>query len=155
MTRKFSPAQMKYMKAKAMHETIVNLEKQCKEKVLEQNDFWSVPVEGIDEKTERILKPGYDFTMSDKDFIEYCKLAREQYQAIGIETPDYNTSPTYKSRPALKKAERELIEWGWLILRSHPKYSAVAAGIENLKKEITHNTEIREKVIDLTLSLVA
>jgi len=155
MKRKFAPVQMDYMKAKAMQETVTSIEKECKIKVLAANTFYNVPLEGQD--IERILDPISDFEMSDTDFTTYCKLFKDECTLRGALTPDFDTTVDYQTRPALRKAEKELIHWGHDQIKQLPQYKGknkkllldLFAKVDELR--MSHYNEL----IDLTMHLQA
>jgi hypothetical protein len=102
----FEKAQVNYIKAKVNNDNIEEIAKECKQKVLNENVF-------LEEETEeRILKPNADFLMGESDFEQYCKLVYEQELKRGLEVPSFDTTANYQTRPALLKAENELLEMG-------------------------------------------
>lgn len=102
----FEKAQVNYIKAKVSNDNIEEIAKECKQKVLKENIF-------LEEETqERIIKPNSDFLMSDSDFEKYCRLVHEEEIKRGLEVPTWDTTANYQTRPALLKAENELLEMG-------------------------------------------
>lgn len=152
MIKRLSPAQASYIKAKAAYDTVKQIELEVKTNVLAENKFYTDPREG--EEPERIIKPSWDFLMSDEDFTQYCKLTFESYKKNGVDLPDYNTSPEYKVRNELRDAEQALIEWGMSVIKTLPQYKAQEKLIEQLKEAITYDMKIRDKVIELTLMVI-
>jgi hypothetical protein len=158
MKRKFSPAQMNYMKAKAYHETIKDIEAKVKTKVLAEQVYMSedVIVDGeLLEKSHRITRPTADFMMSETDFTEYCKLCFEKYKKAGLDVPDYNTTPDYKSFQALKEAEKALIEWGYSVIQKLPQYKNNEKDLAMLKERSSWDLKVRDKLIELTMMCAA
>ena len=160
MKRKFAPVQTKYMKAKAMHETIKKLEKQAEVKILRENIFYSeLSAEEIalGEKVERITNPNGAFMMNESDFTTYCKLTHDEYTRLGIEVPDYNTTADHQSRKALNKAEKDLIHWGHEQVKGLPQFQGKhKQSIQDLYLKADElMIEHRNELIDLTMHLQA
>jgi len=157
MKKLFAPAQIKYMEAKAMHETIKKLEKQAKVKILRENLFYTKLIEeeiALGEKVERILDPISDFRMSEEDFITYCKLTHAEYIRLGINVPDYNTTADHKSRKDLRNAQKELLEWGHNQVKKLPQYKNCQKEIQNLFARANElRAEQLEELINLTLKV--
>lgn len=152
--RKFSPAQQAYIQAKAEHDTLEKLAEKIQIQVLAKHEFYTEPDDDT-EQPERITHPMSDYRMSDDDFIRYLKLCYAEYQKHGIAPKGYDTVVTHEAWLKLKKAEQDLIEWGYSILRKMPEYKKHANDLEALKEHIKYNIEAREKLIDLTLQLSA
>jgi hypothetical protein len=112
---KLSKAQKNYMVAKANYETVCQIEKECKTKVLTENVFFVS--EEWEERGSRITDPIIDYLMNDARFRQYFRLCYEEYLKNGIAAEDYLTCPTYKPFQALLKAEKELIDWSYKGLR--------------------------------------
>lgn len=146
---RFSPAQLNYMDAKKKHEEIKEIEINIKTLVLSENVFMTEPEEG--EVSERILAKISDYRMSESDFERYLKLCFAGYKKAGLDVPSWDISPTYKSFPVLKQAEKELIDWGCSVMKKLPQYKMFAAELDNLKEIISWNLEVRQKAIDITL----
>jgi len=157
--RKFSKAQKDYIKALAMYETAIELEKECKAKVLAKNIFYSEPFEcGIPARShpaERILDPRSDFEMKEADFDTYCKLCFEEYKKAGIAPEDYQKAADWPYKKTLMDAEEALIGWGWSMLRKQPQWMKVGKTLDDFRGKLKFHLEIRKQVIDLTMKLPA
>ena len=107
----FNKAKKHYNRIKAEHERIKSIDEQSKIKVLTENQFYSEPLDLEDGRiipSERITEPNSDFTMSESDFIVYCKLVYAENIKAGLDTPDYETTVDYKIRKELKQAENAI-----------------------------------------------
>ncbi len=153
MARRFHPIQSAYMKAKAMYETVREIENECKAKVLASREFYTEPDEN--EVPERITSPSGDFMMNDSDFTVYCQLVWEELKKHNVRVPDYNTTADYETRPALREAEKTLIDWGYAQMKKLPQYKSNAKELARLHEVALSRIEIKEKIIDLALKLQA
>jgi hypothetical protein len=151
--RKPSKAQQNYMIAKANHEAVCQIEKECKTKVLTENVFFVS--EEWEERGSRITDPIIDYLMNDADSDKYFRLCYEEYLKNGIAAEDYLTCPTYKPFQALLKAEKELIDWSYKGLRKLPQWGRYAAVLEPFKDKLDYHLDIKKQVIDLAMRLSA
>ena len=154
--RKFSAARTVYMMARAKHETICEIEKEVKTRILADNIFMSEEVEFENGRTipsERILDPNADFMMNEEDSHKYWRICHDEYTKAGLVIPDYLTTPTFESFPALKKAEKDLIEWGYSLMKKLPQYKTHEKDLEMLKERASWDMETRDKMIDLTMNI--
>ena len=138
-------ARRNYLTAKAKYETVLRLKKECQEKVLNENEFYTTEGEEVN-----LLN---DYLMTDKDSIKYWKLCFEEYKSIGLNPKHYDDVIDYPYSVQLRKAEDNLIEWGKSKIEKFVAYQMNVKDIERLYKEIKHNFKIREKVINLTMSI--
>lgn len=136
LKKSLNTAQDNYIKAKAENQVIEEIAKECKLKILNENEFFQCDESGI--KTDkRILKETRDFMMRDSDFKNYCKLVYNEYIKRGLEVPNYNTTANYISLPKLIKAEKELFEIGISIIpEENRKYLRRAFNIITKRDEI-------------------
>lgn len=153
--RNFSPAQQNYMKAKALYETVKEIEAECKTKVLQEHKFYVEEQEDRYNRLDhgRILKPNSDFLMSESDFDSYCKLCFDEYKKAGLDPEHYNAVVSWPYREALNKSENDLIDWGWSILRTLLKWNEVAQTLEDFRSKLGHNLKVRQQVVDLTMKI--
>jgi GNAT superfamily N-acetyltransferase len=154
MNRKFSPAQMAYMKALAAYETVRDIEKECKLKVLSEHEFFPVPEWG---EVERIpaTEPITDYLMSDSDFEKYCKLVYAEYQKRGIAGKDHYAVPSWPYHKALMDAENALIEWTYEVLRTKPEWKIYGEMLEEFRGKLAHHLQIKKQVVELAMRLAA
>jgi hypothetical protein len=150
--RKFSPAQLNYMEAMALYQTISGIEEECKIKVLAENVFYTAPEWG---ENRRITSPKSDYLMTDTDSETYFNLTFIEYQKRGIAPKDCHTVASWEAQKAFMQAERELIEWGYSIMRILPEWKKVGKELEAFKDVLDYHLEIRKQVIDLTMKLQA
>ena len=138
-------AKRNYLTAKAKYEIVLRLKKECQEKVLSENEFYTTEGEKVN-----LLN---DFLIDDDNFTKYLKLCFEEYKNVGLNPKHYNNAIDYPYMTQLRKAEDDLIEWGKLKIEKFVAYQMNVKDIERLYKEIKHNFKIREKVINLTMSI--
>lgn len=138
--------QGEYIKIKAEHETIKQIEEQCKIKVLQENEFYTSDYE-VGEEKERILSSKSDFRMNDEDFIEYCKLTHTEYLKNGLDVPNYETTADYKTAPTLRKLEDELIKIGIDIVVEKEKSNRAEL------QKIANHWKYKYELLDLILKL--
>lgn len=111
---------------------------------MKENIFVSDDTDPV-EPGKRILSHVGDFTMSETDFERYCKLVWAEQIKAGLNVPDWNTTEDWETRPALRKAENGLIDFG---LNNIPVS-------EETKKKMKMDYVTREKMIDLAMRLDA
>lgn len=122
MKKRLETLQMNYILAKAENETVKEIDKESREKILAEHAFY-------DTKTDkRITNPDHAYCMGDTEFEEYCKLAHEERTRRGLNIPDWNTTADYKTRKALKKAEDDLIRFSIDIVPEGLKSNIADAG---------------------------
>lgn len=138
-------AKKNYQTAKVNYEMVLKLKKECQEKVLSENEFYTTEGEKVN-----LLN---DFLIDDDNFVKYLKLCFEEYKNAGLNPKHYNNAIDYPYMTQLRKAEDNLIEWGKSKIKKLAAYQLNAKDLENLYKEIKHNFKIREKVINLTMSI--
>lgn len=138
LIREFNKTRSAYIKAKWAYETTVIIEKQCKVKVLNDNIFYT------EDSKERIIDYKSDFRMNDEDSEKYFKLVYEEEIKRGLDVPDYNTTVTYKTFPALKKAEDDLLNIGLYTIPENER--------ESIKKTFNH-WKYRYEVLNLMVKL--
>lgn len=136
--KEFNKARSEYIKAKAVHEATEQIEKECKQKVLQENEFLT------EDSQERITDYKSDFRMNDEASERYFKLVYEEETKRGLNIPDYNTAATYKTFPALKKAEDDLLNIGI--------YTIPETERESIKKTFNH-WKYRYEVLNLMVKL--
>jgi len=149
--KKMSTIQKRYAKALAAQRVVKEIEATVKTKILSENIF-NVSSEWRPDETGRVTSPASDFLMSDEDFQIYSKLVHNEYANHGLKIPSDNT-PDYKTAPALRKAEKELIEWGFSIIKKDPRAIKAIGELETLSEAITWDMKVRDQVIDLTMRL--
>lgn len=149
MKRQFSKEQNDYIVAKAALETVKDLDKHCRLRILKDNSYF---MEGT---KERILSPEKDFMMSERKFYEYCQQVHQEHKKAGLKPKDYNHVITYEYEEALRTAEFALIEWSLEVIKVLPEYKKHVSDIETLKAEIERNYSIRKKVVDMAMKLTA
>lgn len=132
-----------YLTAKAKYETVLRLKKECQEKVLNENEFYTTEGEKVN-----LLN---DYLMSDNDSIKYWKLCFTEYKNAGLNPRNYDDVIDYRYQEELRKAEDNLIEWGKSKIKGLTAFKLNAKDLEYLYKGIKYNLEIREKVINLTM----
>lgn len=138
-----------YFKALAYHETIKEIEKESKIKVLADHVFLvekGFTGRGI-QNGERITDHTEDFLMSDEDFTRYCKLVYEEEKKQGLNKLDYNTTADYESRKLLKMAEECLLDFS---IKISPK--KIQGTLEKAKTHWKHRKEMLDLVLKLDLS---
>lgn len=133
-----------YLEAKVRYKMVLNLKRQCQEKILSENEFYTTEGEKVN-----LLN---DFLMVKDDFTKYLKLCFEEYKNVGLNPKHYNKVIDYPYMTQLRKAEDNLIKWGKSKIQKLAAYKLNVEDIERLYKEINHNFKIREKVIKLTMS---
>ena len=140
-------AQKEYILAKAHNDNVKRIEEESKVKVLSENKFYTADHEEAGEKEQRILKSNGDYHMSESDFTKYCKLCLVEYLKNGLDVPNYNTTPNYKTSKELKQAENKIIKIGIDIIVIKEN-----ANREEYNK-IANHWKYREELIDLILRL--
>ncbi len=97
--------QREYRTAKTEHERTEKISQSSKNKILRENIF-------ADELTgERILCHKSDFMMDDESFRTYCDLVFAETTRRGLVIPNADTTADYKTRPALRQAEENLLDF--------------------------------------------
>lgn len=151
-----------YLIAGAYHETVKKIDRDSKQAVLDAHVFKISSEEKETRKkykeenlSEHITRPEDDYLMSDEDFKVYSKLVHKERTKRGLKVeswtdsrgqtvPAWNTTSDYKSREALKKAEKDFLEVVFKILP------------EKMSKEFRdsmHFLDVKKKVLDLSLRL--
>ena len=138
-------AKRNYLTAKAKYETVLKLKKECQEKVLNENEFYTTEGEKVN-----LLN---DFLIDDDNFTKYLKLCFEEYKNVGLNPKHYNNAIDYPYMTQLRKAEDSLIEWGKSKIEKLATYKMNIKDLERLYEAINYNLKIREKVINLTMSI--
>ena len=151
MKKSLAPIQKKYAKALAAQQVVKEIEVACKTKILSENTF-NVSSEWRPDETGRITDHTLDYLMTDEDFQIYSNLVHVEYLKNGLNIPPENT-PDYKTAPALRKAEKELIEWGFSVIEKDPLALKSIGNLEILKEAIAYDMKSRDQVIDLTMRL--
>lgn len=138
-------AKRNYLTAKAEYETVIKLKKECQEKVLKENEFYTTEGEEVN-----LLN---DYLMTDEDAIDFWKLCSIEYKKVGLKQKHYEDSIDYPYMDKLRKAENDLIAWGKSKIEKLAAYKMNAKDIAYLYRSLSYNLKIREKVINLTLSI--
>ena len=134
-----------YLKAKAEYEKVLKLIKECQEKVLNENEFYTTEGEEVN-----LLN---DYLMTDEDAIDFWKLCSIEYKKIGLKQKHYEDSIDYPYMAKLRKAENDLIAWGKSKIEKLAAYKMNVEDIAYLYKMLSYNLKVREKVINLTMSI--
>ncbi len=134
-----------YREAKEKHNEVIRLLKQCKEKVIAENEFHTTEGERLN-----LLN---DYLMNDADSIKYWKLCFKEYKKVGLNPKNYEHNVEWDYTKRLRAAENALIAWGKLIIATLDKYKAHAKDLKRLYNAINYDLYFREKVIKLTLKL--
>jgi hypothetical protein len=132
------------MVAKVMLETIKEKQKECQKKVLKENTFYTTEGERATIENE--------FMINDKDYIKYLKLCFEEYKKAGLKPRHWGKALDYPYWQILKKAEEQLIKWGYSQMKKAKEYKN-KKDLDYLFEKIKTNLKYRDKVIDLTLRL--
>lgn len=140
--QKVKALQKAYAQAKAENERVKQLTNTIKDKILKDNVFVSADNDPV-EPGERITNHNGDFTMSETEFERYCKLVHTEQIKAGLDVPDWNTTEDWKTRPALRKAEDDLIDYGLSRIQVE----------ESTKNKMKREYDIRQKMIDLAMRL--
>ena len=131
--------QKEYLWAKAEHLATVEIEEKAKKKVLQYHGFFA------EESGKRIFDYKEDFLMPDEQFETYLKLVHKERLKMGLDIPNWELSADYKTCPALRKVEDELLDFTISIMPGEHK--------EDFTRVKTH-WKIRPTMIDLALRLV-
>lgn len=159
MTRKLSPAQNAYMLARANYETIAEIEKDCKNRVLAENIF-VIADEWEEDFGQRITDHRTDYLMSDEEFTRYVNLCFVAYKKEGIALKTCELTPSGPAWETLKQAEKNLLAWSKQqtlgnngIARKFGLSSHKIADIEKVFAAAKHNIDLRHQLVDLALKL--
>jgi len=147
----FAPVQKRYAHALAAQNKVKQIEATCKTKILSEHVF-NISEEWRPDETGRITEPNQDYLMADDDFQTYSKLVHDEYAKHGLNIPLENT-PDYITGPVFRKAEKELLEWGFGIIEENPTALKAIGELESLKEVIAWDMKVRDKVINLTMRL--
>jgi len=138
--QEFIKARTLYLKALAIHETTLKIDKESSIKVLKNNEFKNT------EDNTIIRKPESDYLMNDEDFTEYLKLKHQERNNRGLRIPNAETTSDYKTFKLLNWARKQFIE---VALKSFPK--KLSKELNKLKERYIY--KITEKFIDLCLKV--
>lgn len=141
--------QLNYINAKAMHETVKAIEKRVKTRVLAENIFLYDKEYEERREEERILNHGDDYMMNDSDFTRFCKLTHEGYLKEGLDVPNQDTTPDYKTFKELQDAEKKLIKLG--IEFTQGKNGITRQDLERMANHWKHREELIELLLRLEL----
>jgi len=143
----FEESRMTYFKARALHETITEVDTESKNFVLAHNEFkysakW---------KDRRIKKEGLfirdckeDYLMSNEDFKKYMGLCHKERTKRGLNVPSEELCSDYESWKILKEAEDVFIDVALKIVPS--RWQKDLQGIKTMYPG-------REKFLELSLRL--
>ena len=124
-----------YLITKAEYETIKEMSKENRLKVLKENIF-------TDDEGERVLE--YDFMIAEDQFPRFNKLHFEENKKSGLPVTKPNLIVEYPKSKELEAIEKELFK---LQLETIP--NGIKADIEKAQQHWKH----REKALDLILRL--
>ena len=124
-----------YLIVKAEYETIKEISKSNKLKVLRENVF-------TDEEGNRVLK--YDFMITEDQFLQFNQLHFNENLKSGLDVVEPDLIPEYPKKMELEAIEKELFKLQLEIIPTNIR--------EDIKKAQQH-WKHREKALDLILRL--
>jgi len=137
--KEFKTLQDAYLKAKAEHDKVVEIDRKVRNKVLAESEFISI------DTGERITSHLSDYQMADDVFPAYCDQVYREGLEHGLDLRDPNTVADYRTRPALRKAEDNLLNFAiFEILPAEQRKDFM---------DVRDHWKYREKMLELTARL--
>ena len=106
--QRLSNLQHHYRTAKAAHEAALEIGRQAQAAVLAANDYRSTSPWSDGERITDIV---HSCDMSDADFERYVQQVHAARVEMGLSIPSAELTCDYATRPALRTAEDDLIDW--------------------------------------------